>query len=96
MKELNNLTCIRCGGLMAHAFTENLQLGKTSLIFGSWPNLIAGAMRVSAYCCKECGRLEFFISEEADSGALPQVNCPVCGKPHDFDWPRCPFCKHEY
>lgn len=23
---------------------------------------------------------------------VPQVWCPECGKTHDFDYPRCPFC----
>ncbi len=24
--------------------------------------------------------------------ALPQRKCPRCGKSHDFDYPKCPFC----
>ena len=24
------------------------------------------------------------------------VTCPKCGKMHDVDWPKCPFCKHDY
>lgn len=27
--------------------------------------------------------------------ALPQKTCPKCGKQHDFDYPRCPYCGHE-
>ncbi len=27
---------------------------------------------------------------------VPQVCCPVCGKKHDFDYPRCPYCEHAY
>ncbi len=27
---------------------------------------------------------------------LPQVNCPECNKSHDFDYPKCPHCGHEY
>ena len=23
-------------------------------------------------------------------------DCPNCGKKHDFDYPKCPFCKYEY
>lgn len=26
----------------------------------------------------------------------PQVRCPACGRKHDFDYPRCPRCNHEY
>ena len=40
------MACLRCGGEMAHAFTENIQLGKTSVLLGDWPNIWAGAMRV--------------------------------------------------
>lgn len=28
--------------------------------------------------------------------ALPQRKCPKCGKEHDFDYPKCPHCDHEY
>ena len=27
---------------------------------------------------------------------VPQVRCPACGKNHDFDYPRCPYCEHPY
>ena len=27
---------------------------------------------------------------------LPQKKCPKCGKEHDFDYPKCPYCDHEY
>ena len=27
---------------------------------------------------------------------LPQRKCPRCGKDHDFDYPQCPFCGHDY
>lgn len=27
---------------------------------------------------------------------LPQKKCPGCGKNHDFDYPKCPYCDHEY
>ena len=26
---------------------------------------------------------------------IPQVRCRHCGKTHDFDYPRCPYCDHE-
>ena len=80
---------------MAYVFTEDIQLGKTGLLSGTWPNLLAGAVRTEVYRCKECRRLEFFAAEEV-SQDIPQTTCPVCGKSHDFDYPRCPFCKHEY
>ena len=27
---------------------------------------------------------------------MPQKKCPTCGREHDFDYPRCPYCKHDY
>jgi len=27
---------------------------------------------------------------------LPQKTCPNCGKQHDFDYPKCPWCQHDY
>ncbi len=94
---MRDLRCLRCQGRMGHVFTEHIQLGKTSMIFGDWPNLLAGALLTEVYCCKNCGRLEFFAAEPVDdSPELPQVICPVCGRSHDFDFPSCPFCKHNY
>lgn len=26
---------------------------------------------------------------------LPQKECPGCGKQHDFDFPKCPYCGHD-
>lgn len=30
------------------------------------------------------------------SDGLPQRVCPECGKSHDFDYPKCPHCGHDY
>ena len=32
--------------------------------------------------------------EQDDS--LPQRQCPACGKQHDFDYPKCPYCGNDY
>ena len=96
-----NLTCLRCGKKMNHIGTEKLQLGKTGWIFGDWGNLLAGAMGVDIYCCPDCKKVEFFLAdddflENHSEEDAPQKQCPNCGKWHDFDYPKCPFCKHEY
>ena len=39
------------------------------------------------------------VSEGIDAVSaegMPQKKCPTCGKEHVFDYPRCPFCKHDY
>ena len=89
------LSCLRCGQKMNHIMKQKLQLGQTGWIFGDLPNLLAGAMEVDVYNCSGCGKIEFFTAEETTSG-LPQKRCPKCGKQHDFDYPKCPFCKYDY
>ncbi len=81
--------------------TEQVQLGQTGWLLGSLPNLLSGSLEVGIYICPKCKKIEFFstsedpIASEADD-ALPQVVCPSCGKSHDFDYTKCPFCKHSY
>ena len=43
--------------------------------------------------------VESLVNESIDafgSDGMPQKKCPTCGKEHDFDYPRCPYCKHDY
>lgn len=91
----NKLLCTRCKNEMKHMGTEKLQLGQTGWIFGDLPNLFAGAMEVDIYVCPECRKLEFYLLDETEE-ELPQKQCPNCGKKHDFDYPKCPFCKYNY
>lgn len=38
-------------------------------------------------------------SEPVDETARDEMwqrTCPDCGKQHDLDFPKCPFCKHNY
>jgi len=90
-----DMECLRCGEAMRHIKTEKIQLGQTGWILGDIPNLLAGAMEVDIYSCPKCGKLEFFLAGDTE-GELPQKQCPKCGKMHDFDYPKCPFCKHDY
>ena len=97
----NKPECLRCGQSMRCVGREQLQLGKTGWLLGDLPNLLAGAMEVDIYVCPECRKLEFYLAEdeteeETDSEEMPQKRCPKCGKQHDFDYPRCPFCKFDY
>lgn len=92
---MKKLTCLRCGAEMQHVKTEKLQLGETGWVLGDLPNLFAGALEVDIYACPGCGKLEFFSAAPKEE-ELPQRKCPRCGKVHDFDYPKCPFCKHDY
>ena len=92
-----SIRCLRCDREMSLIRQENLQLGKTSWIFGDLDNLFAGGLAVDILCCPECGKLEFFrcnwsgLGEEED-GHIAQTKCPRCGRKHDLDDPKCPFC----
>ena len=91
------LKCLRCGEDMGFVMSEYIQLGKTGWIIGDWGNLLAGAMMVDIYCCRECGKLEFFRhGQNQFDEQPPQKNCPNCGREHDFDYPKCPFCSYDY
>lgn len=92
----NEMSCLRCGSEMNHIGTEKLQLGQTGWILGDLPNLLAGSMEVDIFSCPNCRKLEFFVANNEEEEALPQKKCPNCGKLHDFDYPKCPFCKHNY
>ena len=101
-----SMQCPRCGNEMNHIKREKLQFGQTGWILGDLPNLIAGALEVDIYCCRGCGKLEFyradmhaertFASNQHEPSDLPQRTCPNCGILHDFDYPMCPVCGHDY
>lgn len=91
----NDIVCLRCGRGMNHIRKEKIQFGQTGWILGDLPNLVAGAMEVDIYSCPKCRKLEFFLADAEEEG-LPQKQCPNCGKRHDFDYPKCPFCKYDY
>ncbi len=92
---MKNLNCLRCGKPMAYIKREKLQLGQTGWFLGDWPNLIAGALDVDIYTCPSCGKIEFYRAESTEE-EMPQKQCPKCGKKHDFDYPKCPYCKYDY
>lgn len=92
----DGLHCLRCGREMRYIGREKLQLGQTGWLLGDLPNLIAGAMEVDICTCPGCMKIEFFLADEREDAVLPQRQCPNCGKMHDFDYPRCPFCKYDY
>ena len=92
---MDEMNCLRCSEQMQFLKREKIQLGETTWFLGDARNLWAGALEVDIYVCTNCGKIEFFMPEPAEE-ALPQKKCPNCGKTHDFDYPKCPFCKYEY
>ncbi len=93
---MRNINCLRCGTKLEYAKRTKIQLGEAGWILGDLPHLLSGAMEVDIYACPDCGKLEFFHAEEDAVETMPQKQCPKCGKFHDVDWPKCPFCKHDY
>ena len=91
------MKCLRCGEDMQYLSREKLQLGKTGWVLGDLPNLLSGALDVQILVCPKCRKLEFFLAEnETLDDDTPKKTCPDCGTVHDFDYPKCPKCKHEY
>lgn len=92
---MKDLICLRCNTEMKYNGTKKIQLGETGWIMGDLPNLIAGAMEVDIYVCAKCGKIEFYHTEQKES-SIAQTQCPKCGRKHDCDYPKCPFCGHKY
>ncbi len=96
----NTIVCLRCGQTMNHIRTEKLQFGQTGWILGDLPNLLAGAMEVDIYSCPQCRKLEFFLADnrqkEIKQEEVPQKTCPLCGRKHDVEDSKCPFCSFDY
>lgn len=94
---MRQIDCLRCKAQMSYIGREKIQLGQTGWILGDLPNLVSGALEVELFSCPHCGKLEFFQAERTeDEAQLPQKKCPRCGQSHDFDSPKCPFCKYNY
>lgn len=94
---MDKMKCLRCGEDMQYLSREKLQLGKTGWVLGDLPNLLSGALEVKMFVCPKCRKIEFFLAEnETLDDETPKKTCPKCGTVHDFDYPKCPNCKHEY
>lgn len=92
------ISCLHCSTPMRYLRDEKIQLGQTGVVLGDLPNLLAGAMEVSIYVCPQCGKIEFYqpFAEANGSDRIAQKRCPRCGKQHDLDDPKCPFCRYDY
>lgn len=45
---------------------------------------------------KSKAKMENEITDETVRDELWQRTCPKCGKSHDIDYPKCPYCKFDY
>ena len=89
---MHRINCLRCDKPMQFIKRENVQLGRTGWLMGDWGNLLAGALDVAIFTCPECGKLEFYAPDVPEEDRIAQVACPECGREHDMDDAKCPFC----
>lgn len=93
---MDKTRCLRCEGKMSSIGVEKIQLGQTGLLFGMWNNMLAGSLEVEIFICSKCRKIEFYGNNTAVyENDTPQKRCPHCGEEHDFDYPKCPFCKYQ-
>lgn len=90
--------CSACGGTLQSIGRFPLQKGKFSLLLGHWDNFWRGALEVSAFCCENCRKLEFYLADDAEESLsaeedhMAQTECPFCYAMHDLDDAICPHC----
>ena len=87
--------CANCGGNMELLGEEQIQLGHYGFFLGNLSNLLSGSLEVELWECPDCGKLDFYRrsgSGADDEGHMAQTTCPACGREHDLDDPKCPFC----
>ena len=96
-----NMKCLRCESKMNFIGTKEFQLGKATFLWGDLPHFWEGALMLDIYQCENCGKIEFFSQEQfetesEDEDQIAQTKCPSCKRLHDMDYPKCPFCGHDY
>ena len=57
---------------------------------------IASYLAFAASAVFLVGLLDNGSKTPARDDRLPQKRCPKCDRLHDFDYPRCPHCCHDY
>lgn len=46
--------------------------------------------------CPLCDKKWLEEPKAEDYCLLTEKDYPACGRKHDFDYPKCPFCGHDY
>ncbi len=72
------------------AFFIFMGLTLTCVILG------AGYIRKAKRYYKQRSEMETEEVDETVEDEIWQRTCPECGKSHDIDYPKCPFCRHNY
>ncbi|MBE6613088.1 MAG: hypothetical protein E7632_11400 [Ruminococcaceae bacterium] len=92
--------CLRCHTPLSHIRTTSLltrDVDPLLPISYVHENRVE-SFEVEIHCCPECGHIELFRhdTDVPQGGGIAQVRCPACGRSHDMDYPKCPFCKYDY
>jgi len=83
------LKCLRCEAEMEVVKGLNLNVGESEVLL----HRLANGIEVDVHQCTNCGKLEFYHHKNE---LITKIKCPSCGKVHDKDYPKCPFCKNDY
>ncbi len=104
--ESEGFGCLRCGTPMNYLKKGKIQLGEQGGFGGTFNHLVSGSLSVHIFMCPFCGKYEFFdpyVFEYVGDEDVPdeeehiaQIECPQCGKSHDMDYPKCPYCNYDY
>lgn len=60
---MKQLRCLRCDSAMEHIMREAFQKGSAGPWVGNLNFRFRGGLEMDVYCCKKCGKLEFFLPE---------------------------------
>lgn len=86
----DDLKCLRCGSEMEIVKNQILRIGEPEMLM---LRRVPGGIEVDVHQCLNCGKLEFYHHKDE---LITKIKCPSCGEVHDKDYPKCPYCKHDY
>ena len=81
---LSGIMLVLVGAFLIAADTDNMDISAGCFVLGILAFIIG-------LCIPWHSKGSPVIREE-----LPQRKCPLCGKEHDFDYPKCPHCDYDY
>lgn len=86
----NDMKCLRCGSEMEIVKDLVLRIGEPEMLM---MRRVPNGIQVDVHQCLGCGKLEFYHHKDE---LITKIKCPSCGKVHDKDYPKCPYCKYDY
>lgn len=98
------LHCQRCQSPMSFMMREHFQKGDCHAWVGNLNFSFRGGLEMEVYCCPKCGKLEFFLPEDAveslqetDFETTPEADAQIVRVSMDgIPQVRCPNCGKEH